>query len=210
MRESRPLGRLELQDERPVRAGTTCVMICALKASSRDLGLLLVNDRLLEGGLLEDRLLDYRLLDRLLQDGRIVNIGTHRGHIVGLGRGLDLVMARMVSVDVGSVGGVGHLRLEMDASVGGIDVAGHGDGTCGDDSGLAWIVDEVGGRDRLAVRESLVERLIEGSGVVQENLLTGGRDWRGVVVDWHSRNSWLSGTWAPSLLAGLLTARIVG
>lgn len=212
-----PLGRLDLQGERQVRAGSTCViMVEGARAGSWSWGLLLVNHRVLEDGLLERG---------LLVDGRVVNIGTHRGHIVVLSIVLRvvlrLVVARTVSVDVGSVGGVGHLGLEMDARVGRVHVASHGDDSrltkVGDDARgdwmrlrLAWIVDEVGGRNWLAVREGLIERLIEGSGVVNKNLLTGSRNWRGVVVHRHSRSSsWASGRWGRGLLVGLLI-RIVG
>ena len=157
-------------------------------------------------------LLEDGLHHGLLDDGGQINIGTHRGHIVGL----SLIMARMIGMQIGSVGGVGHLRLEVDARVGRVDVARHGDGSCGDEGRLteagngsrrvvgirlARVVDEAGGLNRLAVRVR-----IEGSSVMNENLLTSSRNGRRVVEDW---NCWLIGRWGL-VARGLLTGTVAG
>ena len=192
---------------------------------SRDLGLRLIKDRLLGNRLLEDRLLQDRLLedrllvnrllvnrlleDRLLvngllSDGRAlqVNIVTHRGHIVGL----SLVVTRMVRVEVRSVGGVRHLRLEVNTLVGRLDVAGHSDGWIGDDR-IRLSVDEVGRLNGMAVLVGLIGR----TSVVEEDLLTGGRNRGKIVVRCNSGNSWLGvlGGGFMLLVLSLLT-RILG
>lgn len=212
-----PLGHLNVQGQRQVRAGSTCIIMRGLADSRWDRDLHLVNNWLLNHGLLEDRLLE----DRLLIDwGALqINIGTHRGHI----ESLSLVMTRMVGMDIRSIGGVGHLRLEVDARVGRVDVAGHGDG-CGNESRLtkgrndarssgrirlAGVCDEVGRMLTVVV----VVGLIEGSSVVNEDLLTSSGDWRGVVVRRDSGKSWVVQVVVVGLrgrvLLGLLT-RILG
>lgn len=150
--------------------------------------------RLVDNRLLDDRLLNAELLSHglLLDDGMAlqVNIGTHRRHVVGLTLS---VVTGMVSMDVGAVGGVGHLRLEVDARVGRLDVTRHGDGSSD------WVGDVGVLRIAVGIRLSRVvggevgrlsERLLQVSGVVNENRVASSGNGIEVVVGNNSRNSW--------------------
>jgi hypothetical protein len=79
---------------------------------------------------------DLRLVNdsrSLLENGRSLQakIGTHRVGLLDI-VGRTLVVTRVIGVDVGTVGGVRNLRLEVNARVGRVDVSRHGDGrSCG-------------------------------------------------------------------------------
>ena len=183
-----------------VRAGSTCVKMRAWADGRSGDG----NLRLVDGWLLNHGLLD---------DGRVLQakIGTHRGHV----EGLRLIMTRVVHVDVGTVGGVGHLRLEVDSHVGRLNVTRHGAGWCNESRDCEWQRSEGGSRDGLAVDEvgrlNLTEGIVvvgnsavEGAGVVGKDLVTGGGGGCEVVVRSHSRNSGGIGCgWGLSLVRAL-------
>lgn len=95
--------------------GHTCILIARVMAGrSLRRGLHLVNywlnSRLMEG-------LDLRRLAK-------IDRCTHRALLKKDGLAIS-IMARMIGVDVGTIGGVRNLRLEVNARVGLLDIAGH-------------------------------------------------------------------------------------
>lgn len=76
----------------------------------------------------------HLIRDGLLHDRRVMdqmdNIGTHRAGLHNEGGGLA-IMARMVGMNIRTVGGIGYLRLEVDSQVGGVQIARHGVDWCG-------------------------------------------------------------------------------